>query len=251
MWVLIIAVVAVAVAIAAAVVAWMAMQRAGEATVSSGTAHELAVKASAQASDAVRITGDQRDATEANNAMARDANSLAAEALRLTRDEHERVQRREDESHEVNWGVTWDVRAPLKEPEHVIDRRMRITQYGPDDAEHVEVFFYVGTFRWLKREAGDMKCDAGLTLFPVDRSRIIEEQLSRPWQDSAGNRVSMKADSPSVIAALDGMAYRAFNLPTKIIIRWKSAAGVTHQQAFRFTALSQHQLGADVKHPLP
>ncbi len=251
MWVLIIAVVAIVAAIAAAAFAWVAVKRAAEAQETARLAHDLATKADGAAADASGVVADHREATEANNAMARDANKVAAEALRLTRDEHERVQRREDESHEVNWGVTWDDRAPLTEPEHVIDRRMRVTQYGPDEAEQVEVFFYVGTFRWLKRGAGDMKCDATLTLFPVDRSRIIEEQLNRRWQDSAGNRVAMKADSPSVIAALNGMAYRAFNFPTKVIIRWKSAAGVTHQKAFRFPALSQHQLGADVKHPLP
>lgn len=251
MWVLIIVSVAAAAAVAAAVFAWLGWTRSGRANESAERANVLAREAIERAREATELSQEQQVAAEANNTLARDANTISAEALRLTRAEHDRVQRREDELHEINWGVTWDDTPPLDEPGHAIDRRLRITQYGPDDAQGVEVFFYVGSFRWLAREAGDMKSDASLTLFPVERRRIVQEQLSRRWKDTAGNAVTMKPDSPSVVAAVDGLAYQAFHSPTKIIIRWKSPAGVSHQKIYRFRPLSEHQLGADVKHPLP
>ncbi len=250
MWVLIVALVASAAAIAAALFSYLGWLRAGRASQSAEVASSRANEAIERSSEATRISTEQQEAASANNAMARDANSIATEALRLTRVEHDRVQRQEDELHEINWGVTWDDRPPLDEPAHVFDRRLRIIQYGPDDAHDVEVFFFVGTFRWLARAAGDMKSDARLTLFPAERTRLVNEQLSRRWKDSAGNPVTMTADSPSLIAAVDGMAYQAFHFPTKVLIRWKSAAEVTHQTSFQFRPLSEHQLGADVRFPL-
>ncbi len=265
MWVMIVAVVAGVLAVVAVVFSMLAWKRAG---VANGSA-ELAVRhgndaikqaeeatsqaraATAQADEATAVFNEQRETADANNVMVRDANSLAIEALRLTRDEHERMQRAEDELHEVNWGVAWDNRPPLDEPEHVLDRRLRVDQYGPDEAFEVKVYFYVGSFRWLSREVGDMKCDAHLTLFPMQRERLVEQQLNRRWKDSAGNSVSMSADSPSVVSAVEGAAYQAFHFSTKVLIRWKSAAGVSHQTSFRFRPLSEHQLGADVRFPLP
>ena len=265
MWIEIVAVVSGVVAVVAVVFAllgWVradkantiaesATSRAKDAIGQAGEATARAREALAQADEATAVFDEQRQTANSNNVMVRDANSLATEALRLTRDEHDRVQRREDELHEVNWGVTWDDRPPLLAPEHVIDRRLRVVQYGPDDAIGVKVFFYVGSFRALTREVGDMKCDAHLTLFPLQRERLVEEQLNRRWKDGAGNPVSMSPDSPSVISAVDGAAYQAFNFSTKIIIRWNSPAGVSHQRSFQFRPLSQHQLGADVRYPLP
>ncbi len=265
MWVMIVAVVAgvvAAIAVVFALLGWtragkanqiaeMAASHANDAIERANEASAQALEATARAKEATEIFDEQRGTANANNVMVRDANSLATEALRLTRDEHDRVQRREDELHEVNWGVTWDDRQPLDEPDHVIDRRLRVVQYGPDDALGVKVFFYVGSFRRLTREVGDMKCDAHLTLFPLQRERLIEEQLNRPWKDSAGNAVSMSPDSPSVISAVEGAAYQAFNFSTKIIIRWNSPAGVSHQKSYEFRPLSQHKLGADVRYPLP
>lgn len=265
MWVVIVAVSAAVVAVAAVVFSLVAWRRSGKAndgaelaTSHANEAIERAKEATAQAQastaqahEATVVFDEQRETANTNNVMVREANSLATEALRLTRDEHERVQRREDELHEVNWGVTWDDRPPLDEPEHVIDRRLRVVQYGPDDAMGVKVFFYVGSFRALTREVGDMKCDAHLTLFPLQRERLIEEQLNRRWKDGAGNTISMSPDSPSVVSAVDGAAYQAFNFSTKVLIRWTSPAGVSHQKSFHFRPLSQHQLGADVRYPLP
>ncbi|MDO5737267.1 MAG: hypothetical protein Q4P15_12410 [Propionibacteriaceae bacterium] len=248
---MIIAAVASVAAIAAAVFAWFALSRAGRARGSADAASALAEDALARAKEATALSAEQQVVAEANNSAVRDAVSLATEALRLTRDEQERVQRREDELHEINWGVTWDDILPLNEPAHVIDRRLRVVQYGPDDAQHVQIFFYVGSFRWLARDVGDMKIDASLTLFPAERKRMVREQLNRRWKDTAGNAVTMRPDSPSVVAAVDGLAYKAFHSPTKIIIRWKSPAGISHQQIFQFRPLSEAQLGADVKHPLP
>ncbi len=228
-----------------------ATSHANDALEEAGRATARAQEATAQADEATAVFNEQRETADANNVLVRTANSLATEALRLTRDEHDRVQRREDELHEVNWGVTWDDRPPLDEPDHVIDRRLRVVQYGPDDAMDVKVFFYVGSFRWLTREVGDMKCDAHLTLFPVQRERLVEEQLNRRWKDSEGNPVSMSPDSPSVVSAVEGAAYQAFNFTTKIIIRWKSPAGVVHQKSYEFRPLSQHRMGADVRYPLP
>ncbi|MGO1385230.1 MAG: hypothetical protein ACTHWA_01310 [Arachnia sp.] len=236
---------------AANAIAQAARDRALEATQQAKEAASQARDSTARAQEAITIFDEQRDTADANNVMVRDANSLATEALRLTRDEHERVQRREDESHEVNWGVTWDDRPPLDVPEHVIDRRLRVVQYGPDDAMGVKVLFYVGSFRVLTRDVGDMKCDAHLTLFPLQRERLIEEQLNRRWKDSAGNPVSMGPDSPSVVSAVEGAAYQAFNFSTKVIIRWNSPAGISHQKSYEFRPLSQRQLGADVRYPLP
>ncbi len=265
MWVVIVAVSAAVVAVAAVVLSLVAWRRSGKANdvAELATSHAndaieraneataQARQATAQADEATQVFDEQRETANANNVMVRDANSLATEALRLTRDEHDRVQRREDELHEVNWGVTWDDRPPLNEPEHVIDRRLRVVQYGPDDALGVKVFFFVGSFRVLTREVGDMKCDSHVTLFPLQRERLIEEQLNRRWKDGAGNAVSMSPDSPSVISAVEGAAYQAFNFATKVIIRWNSAAGVSHQKSYEFRPLSQHQLGADVRYPLP
>ena len=265
MWVVIVAVSAAVVAVAAVVfslVAWrlsgkannaaeLATSHANDAIERAKEATAQAQASTAQAHEATVVFDEQRETAIANNVMVRDANSLATEALRLTRDEHERVQRREDELHEVNWGVTWDDRPPLNEPEHVIDRRLRVDQYGPDDALGVKVFFFVGSFRVLTREAGDMKCDSHVTLFPLQRERLIEEQLNRRWKDSAGNPVSVSPDSPSVISAVEGAAYQAFNFSTKVIIRWNSPAGVSHQKSYEFRPLSQRQLGADVRYPLP
>lgn len=265
MWIEIIAVVSgvfAALALVFALLGWMkagkaktiaesATSRAKDAIDQAGEATARAREAVAHADEATAVFDEQRETANANNVMVRDANGLATEALRLTRVEHDRVQRREDELHEVNWGVTWDDRPPLNEPEHVIDRRLRVVQYGPDDALGVKVFFYVGSFRALTREVGDMKCDAHLTLFPLQRERLVEEQLNRRWKDGAGNPVSMSSDSPSVISAVEGAAYQAFNFSTKVIIRWKSSAGISHQSSFSFRPLSQHQLGADVRYPLP
>ena len=251
MWVMIIAAVAAAVALGAIIFASLAWSRSGRASVSADKANAVAEDALARAKEATRLSAEQQVAAEANNTSARDAVSLATEALRLTRDEQDRVQRREDELHEINWGVTWDDILPLNEPSHVIDRRLRVVQYGPDDAQHVQIFFYVGSFRWLARDVGDMKMDASLTLFPAERKRMVREQLNRRWKDTSGNVVTMRPDSPSVIAAVDGLAYKTFHSPTKIIIRWKSPAGISHQQIFQFRPLSEAQLGADVKHPLP
>ncbi len=265
MWVMIVVVAAAVVAAVAVVVAVLGWVKAGKATeiAELATSHandaiERATRATVhaqeateQANEATKVFDEQRETADTNNVMVRDATSLATEALRLTRDEHDRVQRREDELHEVNWGVTWDDRPPLNEPEHVIDRRLRVVQYGPDDAMGVKVFFFVGSFRVMTREAGDMKCDSHLTLFPLQRERLVEEQLNRRWKDSAGNSVSMSPDSPSVISAVEGAAYQAFNFSTKVIIRWNSPAGVSHQKSYEFRPLSQHQLGADVRYPLP
>lgn len=265
MWVMFVSVAAgvvAVVAVAFALLGWVrakkahqiaetATKRANEAIARANEAVAEAQGAVAQANEATAVFDEQRETANANNVMVRDANSLATEALRLTRDEHDRVQRREDESHEVNWGVTWDDRPPLDEPNHVLDRRLRVVQYGPDDALGVKVFFYVGSFRALTREVGDMKCDAHLTLFPLQRERLMEEQLNRRWKDGSGNDVSMSADSPSVISAVEGAAYQAFHFATKVIIRWNSPAGISHQKSYQFRPLSQHQLGADVRFPLP
>ncbi len=265
MWVMIVAVLAGVLAVVAVVFAALAWKRVetanrtAEAAVRHGNeaiaqaeeATSQAHAATAQANDATAIFNEQRETADTNNVMVREANSLAIEALRLTRDEHDRVQRREDELHEVNWGVTWDDRPPLDQPEHVLDRRLRVDQYGPDDATDVKVYFYVGSFRWLTREVGDMKSDAHLTLFPMQRERLIEQQLNRRWKDGDGNAVSMSPDSPSVVSAVEGAAYQGFHFSTKVLIRWKSPAGVAHQATFQFRPLSDHQLGADVRFPLP
>lgn len=240
----------VLVAAIALVFGGVSMRRAGSAVAKADEANKIARESNT-------IAEGQRDAATANNSLAQGANHLATEALLTTRTQHERMQRREDEFHEVRWSPMWSITGDMMQitdPNEVFNLRFSVFNDGPDEAHDVLAMLYRGRTLIHSEELGERILERKdcFDFCPLDREKLEKQQRDSVWRDVAGNPLPQPPlDSPQMRRIVEDQARNLYDDETELIMRWKSAAKVPHQKSFRFKALSQLQFDFRVKFPIP
>lgn len=197
------------------------------------------------AKSANNIAKEERDTSKRNNGIAEGANVLATEALQLSRNEQERRQRREDELHEVRWKIISLGTGGIKGPEGVVDTHLLALNMGPDIPHDAVMLMYQGeNLLTRKEQGGALGLSSGINVTPVDSARI-EKELRDEWNSPPPGTSLMPSQPPEptssdIQAAIERRAINYYECEPELILRWKSEAGVPHQESFKFAALNRH-----------